>query len=332
MPKPAISNDNKQEFLTLLKNKTNKEIAKHFNCSEGTVEKYCRVFKVKKGHRLFSLNEDYFEQIDSHEKSYILGFMFSDGNVSNQNQVGWIIKEKDIEVLEFCKKAISYGGEIKRYKSLEAKEAVCLKVTSEKMSNDLKKLGCTENKSLTLEWPTFLEDTPFIWSFLLGYLDGDGWVCFRKRGYEVGVACSIPFYYGIKKFMDKNGIRSYRRNHPRGTTVSVAFAGKDGSILSSKLLDSQNFSLKRKREKLEYIKWCYLNLTKENGRLKNFSIGKDLFKSFLVSIEEFEKTADRKRKELFDKQSERAKFSKTLFKKGVVNNTKQNKNQILSHL
>ena len=319
MSNPPTLQKYHEEFISLFKKKTNKELANYFKCSETAVERYCKRLNLKKGHRIYELNEFFFEDIDSHEKAYVLGFLFSDGNVSKRNQIGWIIKEKDIEVLNFCKKALSYGGEIKKYKSLKEKEAVCLKVTSEKMAHDLIKLGCTKNKSLTLEWPISLEETPFIWSFLLGYLDGDGWISFRKRGYEIGMACSTPFYNGFKKFLDKQNISSYKRTHSRGTTISIIFASKDGSVFASKILENQTFSLSRKRKKLEYIKWCYLNLTKKNGRLRNFSIGKDLFESFLISEEEFEKTANLKRQELCNKQSARGKLSKTLFKKETNN-------------
>lgn len=49
--------------------------------------------------RKYSLNESYFEKIDSEEKAYFLGFLFSDGSVSKYS-LNLSLAEVDKEILE----------------------------------------------------------------------------------------------------------------------------------------------------------------------------------------------------------------------------------------
>lgn len=128
-----------------------------------------------KGNRKYRLNHDYFENIDSEEKAYFLGFIFADGcvSLSNNNFLLRIeIHKDDIEILEKFKISISSTSPIKFNKN---KNSVNIRLFSKKLIKDLIATGCVERKSLILKFPdNKIVPDIMINHFMRGYFDGDG--------------------------------------------------------------------------------------------------------------------------------------------------------------
>lgn len=113
---------------------------------------------------------DFFKKIDTEEKAYFLGIMFSDGSVS-KNQFYLKLNDEDIvvkfkEVLK-CDYPIRHN-ENPYYNYI-------LEVSSKEMCNDLINLGCTINKTKTIQFPNIEES--LYRHFIRGFMDGDG--CIR---------------------------------------------------------------------------------------------------------------------------------------------------------
>lgn len=121
-------------------------------------------------------NEHIFDTIDSEEKAYWLGFIFADGyisssplreNVKSIYQFELSLGLKDLKHLEKFKKFMEYE------KELIVDSYRCRFVLANKhLWTTLNNLGCTPNKSLTLEFPSIPEN--LIRHFIRGYFDGDG--------------------------------------------------------------------------------------------------------------------------------------------------------------
>lgn len=121
-------------------------------------------------------NEHIFDQIDTEEKAYWLGFIFADGyisssplreNVKSIYQFELSLGLKDKEHLEKFKKFMEYE------KDLIVDSYRCRFIISNKhLWTILNNLGCTPNKSLTLKFPNIPEN--LIRHFIRGYFDGDG--------------------------------------------------------------------------------------------------------------------------------------------------------------
>lgn len=124
-------------------------------------------------------NENYFENINSEDKSYFLGFLCADGTIINNPKVyryQTVLKlhVKDEEILKTFIKCVD--GKMELWKN-KIGNMVELKLSSKKMINDLNNLGVTNNKTFTLKYPEIplhLER-----HFLRGYFDGDG--CIRVK-------------------------------------------------------------------------------------------------------------------------------------------------------
>lgn len=158
---------------------SSKEIASTFNLNDTTVPK---VYKRIKG--ITSLlpnkgNERYFQYLDTHTKAYLLGFITADGcivdnsNTSGSDTFAINIHEKDRYVLDTLKNEI--GNEHPIYR-IPSKNQVAVRLKSQILCDDLKQYGLSYRKSLTMT--DILPNIPeqFRNSFILGYLDGDGWV------------------------------------------------------------------------------------------------------------------------------------------------------------
>lgn len=138
--------------------------------------------------RQCTLNENYFQELDSKDKAYFLGFIYADGFITKrsqgQNILGLTLAE--IEPIDKFKKYIQTDKKVGYYKksngysdkSYEYK----LALISDKLVSDIEKLGVVERKTLTLTFPDIRED--LIPHFIRGYFDGDGSVFLYKDSRE----------------------------------------------------------------------------------------------------------------------------------------------------
>lgn len=148
--------------------------------------------------RIYILNEDYFNIIDSEDKAYILGFICADGHVSD-NSLEFDISQQDRELLEIIKEKLNSTGQIKDYLSnnpyqrsnrkLLGKSKI--KFNSIKLVNTLRNMGLQSNKTYSLN-SSILRYIPknLIRHFLRGYFDGDGNVIYGKK-YSSGIKYNI---------------------------------------------------------------------------------------------------------------------------------------------
>jgi intein-encoded DNA endonuclease-like protein len=141
----------------------------------------------------YTVDETFFDVIDSEAKAYVLGWFYSDGSVDTEGKMRITIQAEDKAVLEVIKKLMGYDGplyEIAPPKKFPHRKAqVSLSINRKTLADKLIELGCTPNKSLTVEMPTKDQVPPaFFNHFIRGVYDGDGSINIKKEKY---VQCSI---------------------------------------------------------------------------------------------------------------------------------------------
>lgn len=148
-------------------------------------QKAKREFKLEQspGHYRWKRDQvrhDYFAQIDSPMKAYVLGVLAADGNVlPKYHRITLELSARDADLLETVRDELVPGGAIvTRHRN--SYDYQILAFVSHSMVNDLETLGVTAAKSRTITWPERLPSS-FACEFILGYFDGDGFITYHER-------------------------------------------------------------------------------------------------------------------------------------------------------
>lgn len=242
-----ILNDNKDTILKMYleENKTVADIGRFLNLNQAAVWRYLKSQNIqirKVQWNQYDIDESYFEIINSHEKAYWLGWLFSDGfMIERLGRVGLRIHPKDIEILEKFKECLKTDAPIHIYTSNRepnperrfkgGKQIISQFVFSNnKICQDLKKTGMTDRKSLTLNFPNI--DKQYYYSFLRGYIDGDGCLCMSKSWknqykFTVSMISSRFFVNFVHKFLTEEGFNvAVHQAHDCKATYVVSISNK----------------------------------------------------------------------------------------------------------
>lgn len=140
----------------------------------------------------------HFENIDSEEKAYWLGFLYADGYVSlKEDKIELSLAEQDKNHIEKFKIFMGIDNKICYRKPSKAYR---ISFRSQKCKADLIKQGCVPKKSLILKFPS-QEQVPqyLIKHFIRGYFDGDGWFTNTSTCFQVGIIGTQDFIEGFLK-------------------------------------------------------------------------------------------------------------------------------------
>jgi transposase len=163
------------------------EIASKFGCSDYCVYRALGLSGLERrdnshARRKYSLDESFFDVINTIPKAYWLGFISADGCISsNANRLIIDLSAKDsntiYQFLSDLKSDISpnfYKGGMGK-----TRNAVRISINNKNLINTLKLHGITPRKSLTLN---FCENVPGSLrnGYIRGYFDGDGSLYFDK--------------------------------------------------------------------------------------------------------------------------------------------------------
>lgn len=161
-----------------LQGKRVNEISKELGIYYTTVSYILKSFGIKLSKAQF--NECIFDNIDTEEKAYWLGFIYADGCISDNGslEIGLIDKEH----LEKFKVFLESKNPI-RTKHYKQYTSYSISNKSKHLKEVLISYGCTPRKSLTLKFPNIdIFQTPsLVIPFIRGIFDGDGSVGIDKR-------------------------------------------------------------------------------------------------------------------------------------------------------
>lgn len=179
-----LSKEQEQEICDLyLMHKSQAKVSEIVGASDVTIGRVLRrnnieIFPNSCPGEKYTLNENYFDAIDTHEKAYIFGLLSSDGFLSEESKhnIGISLQESDLHILEEINRALDSNRPIK-FKNMKSKKdsyknQYQLIITNKHMWETLYSYGVVPNKSMSFQFPKV--DDEFLNSYLLGYIDGDG--------------------------------------------------------------------------------------------------------------------------------------------------------------
>lgn len=162
----------------------------------------------------YDIDENYFSTIDTQNKAYFLGFMYADGNVSkDENTVQICLQDRDLHILESFKRELKCTDrplylDKRNEKNVKHRNMYCLAVKSDKLHNDLCKLGVIPHKTHVITYPNFLSYDMHR-HFIRGVMDGDGCIHATRLHTEkelrsVDICGTYDFCCELKKIIENN--------------------------------------------------------------------------------------------------------------------------------
>lgn len=201
----------------------------------------------------YEKNENYFENIDTELKAYLLGWIAGDGCLKKDG-LFFEISMEDKKILELFNKNISPTNKYYTIADEKHKNTVLWKVHSTKIVNDLLKhleLDSYGKKCDVIKLPNLPDN--LIWSFVRGLFDSDGCVAspLAQKTSPTSSICSISkqIRSDIMTLCDKNHI-----TYTHDGRAQIIFNGKNCLAFLDKLYTDATYYLTRKYELWEIWK------------------------------------------------------------------------------
>lgn len=276
---------------------TCQELGLMFGRCKSAVSANFRYRKIKvfndqtKIQKKYTLNEHYFDKIDTEGKAYFLGLLYADGcNSEENNSVIIGLQERDEHILNSFKEELGTNAPLAfinlNKKNPNWSNSLKLSIHSKHMSQTLSKIGCHKKKSLTLKFPTndIVPDS-LLRHFVRGYFDGDGsfGAGYGKKPtgtlvkrYHADIVSTESFCLEIQKILRNFGISNYlsgKNDHVlNGNNITKNIRGSGPYVF--KFLDwmykDSKFHLNRKKNKYEAERDELLNKAKNNPRYARY--------------------------------------------------------------
>ena len=186
-------------------------------------------------------NKDFFQNIDTEEKAYWLGFLYADGCINRLYRNGKLVsmdleiglaKEDETHLSKFLNSIQSNVPIKSKTVSLNNRKYEAKRVTicCTKMCKDLCEKGCTPQKSLTLKFPDkSCVDNALLRHFIRGYFDGDGCVSISKKNViQINFVGAFEILDGISNFLLEQEIIYKKPNfYKNGNAFEMYIYGAD---------------------------------------------------------------------------------------------------------
>lgn len=255
-------NKNIQEEICnkYLKGFSNKQLSEIYNIHRTSVQRILKRNNIElitqsttsRKYKILHFNGD----ILSNNDAYILGLIWSDGNLS-RNCIEICLKKDDEQILKDISNYV-YGKEILSYRKptirnfknkyyLSATQAR-FRITSKEITDKLRKIGLIENKSLICRFPKIQDK--YISDFIRGLLDGDGSIYTKnKNKCRVNIVSNPEMCSEISKIIN-NLLNINSKVYKKTKTVS-------------------SFTISGRLQILKFLEWVYKNAELKLNRKYN---------------------------------------------------------------
>lgn len=229
--------------------------------------------------KLYTVDENYFDKIDTEEKSYFLGLLYADGcnlPYKGKRYFQLTLHRNDEYLIEAFRKSIKFSGPIKNYPHLSTS---ILKISSKKLTIALNNLGCISKKSLVLQFPNNQQVPEHLMNhFIRGYFDGDGciWITKNNKIITVDIVSSIDFCKGLNLYINKKLNINGCLNFPvcsKKRFMSLKMSHRKAMKFLKFIYYECNIYMKRKKDKFDiFIKKWLKTCDFSKNRCSNISV------------------------------------------------------------
>lgn len=214
--------------------------------------------------RKYKIDENYFDQINTEEKAYFLGFLYADGyNNTSRNCVRLVLQDTDRDIVQRLNNLLQPSKplyfEVTNKKFLNRKNKYGLVIANKHISKVLSDLGCTRAKTFTITFPEWLDNSLYN-HFIRGYFDGDGYIGYNKSTKHLSfeLVGTAPFLSRIQDILESevgiNKTKLYSCQSSDSRILSLRI-GTNSKVLKVKdwLYRSSTIYLDRKFDKFKTV-------------------------------------------------------------------------------
>jgi LAGLIDADG-like domain len=230
-----------------------REIPYHLNVSERAVARVLKEADINtKRRNRYTLNEGYFDVIDSQNKAYLLGLIAADGCVTKSNYVAF--ESIDKELTEMLSKELKYSGEIKIIQHQNYAPHYRINFSSEKLASSLYSYGIIPGRTFSGE--TYFPSSKYLQSYVLGYFDGDG-CAYANKGRSGGLVCIVGSLEFTCELARQLGMGSIQQHQLKKVYYWRIFSRKNIQAFYDLVYQYPKLGLQRKKTKIEEILGSY---------------------------------------------------------------------------
>lgn len=246
-----LSYRDRDTIIRLAAEMNDTQMAKFLGCSVPTI-RYWRDrhglprSTANPGGIRWKTDRNFFAQIDTPEKAYVLGFIVADGTIAKSGKsISLVVKESDASILQAIADAagcdaplhpkVARGG----WGPAERRQ-MALHLSGRKLVSDLAALGVCPNKTLTATFPAIPSHLEC--HLVRGLWDGDGWVGQRQFSLIGTAAVTEGAAEAIERQTGRHLARSLSNGFPR-----IQGGRKDRTVMEWMYADA-SISLERKAE------------------------------------------------------------------------------------
>jgi hypothetical protein len=196
----------------------------------------------------YTLNEGYFDRIDTPIKSYLLGLMAADGCVTDKNYV--VLESVDRELVDLFAREIEFSGEIREIDRSPHKPHFRVNFSSQRLAAALHRWQVITNRMASDSYLFPLDEQ--LHPYVLGYFDGDG-CAYPNKGRSGGLVCIVGsknFANELSKVMSMGSTIAHSHNVVYYWRI---FSRTNIQKFHDLMYRYPNLGLARKKEKIEQI-------------------------------------------------------------------------------
>ena len=229
------------------------DLVKEYGMSQVNFNALLRFRGIEPRYTQYFFNHNYFEEIDSEDKAYFLGFIYADGNIFN-NSLKISIRDTDIDVLQKLKICTNSNHKIRNfinggYSTTDSScKMVELILTHQKLPLILKNHGVVGNKTHKIDCLPSTVPDELIRHFMRGYIDGDG--SFGKYLHNDGYYKSSLSIIGTNDFLIDFSKKAKDLS-------GIVFLDKLTDRYPSRETNTRALKLSGNKNVLDFLNWLY---------------------------------------------------------------------------
>lgn len=200
----------------------------------------------------YTLNESYFDVIDSQVKAYLLGLIAADGCVTKTNYVAF--ESIDKELTELLSSELQYSGKIRIIKRQDYALHYRINFSSQKISSALYRYDIITGRMFSGVY--YFPNSEYLASYVLGYFDGDGcaYVNEGRSGGLVCIVCSFEFACELTRLL---GMGSVEKHTLKKVYYWKIYSRENIEAFYKFIYKQPYLGLERKKKKIEKILGSY---------------------------------------------------------------------------